>query len=326
MSGKGDKGEYDSFFHRGRSDRYRCGVAGCPIPCRAWVVVPVIDPQPSLPEGGKARRVYLSLKDDIANGLHGVGSHLPAEQKLAATYDVSRVTVRRALDALCTDGLIERHAGSGTVVCRRLDPQPSVRLDFTTLMPQLAEMGRNTTARLLSFGYGTAPEPVAVAMGLPADASVQIATRVRCADEQPFSHLITYVPESIARNYTEKDLAATPLFELLERSGVAIDGAHQSVSATLASPEVAKVLDVAVGSALLSLQRVVRDSKGHAVEYLWARYRPDLFRIDMELARIRDGATHHWQPVVVPHDTRQAGKRRSRDSKSGTPAGGQKNA
>lgn len=285
----------------------------------------MIAPQPSLPEGGKARRVYLSLRDGIANGLHGVGSHLPAEQKLALNYDVSRVTVRRALDALCTDGLIERHAGSGTVVCGRPNPQPSVRLDFTTLMPQLAEMGRNTTARLLSFDYGTPPEPVALAMGLAADASVQIATRVRLADDQPFSHLITYVPESIARNYTEKDLAATPLFELLERSGVAIDGAHQSVSATLASPEVAKVLDVAVGSALLSLQRVVRDGEGRAVEYLWARYRPDLFRIDMELARISDGASHHWQPVVVPRDTGQMSKKRPRASKSRPAAGGQQN-
>ncbi len=284
-------------------------------------------PQPSLPEGGKARRVYLSLRDDIANGLHGVGSHLPAEQKLATTYDVSRVTVRRALEALCTDGLIERHAGSGTVVCRQPNPQPSVRLDFTTLMPQLAEMGRNTTARLLSFTYGTPPDHVADAMGLPGDSRVQIATRVRLADDHPFSHLITYVPESIACNYTEKDLAATPLFELLERSGVAIDGAHQSVSATLASPEVAKVLDVAVGSALLSLQRVVRDGNGRAVEYLWARYRPDLFRIDMELARIRDGASHHWQPVVVPHNTqRVASKKRKRDGTSTPTPRGRQNA
>lgn len=290
-------------------------------------VLLMITPQPTLPEGGKARRVYLSLRDDIANGLHAVGSHLPGEQKLAGSFGVSRVTVRRALDALCAEGLIERHAGSGTVVCKWPNPEPSVRLDFTTLMPQVAEMGRNTTARLLSFDYGAPPDAVAAAMGLSTDDRVQKATRVRLADDQPFSYLITYVPESIARNYTEKDLATTPLFELLERSDVAIDGAHQSVSATLASPAVASVLDVAVGSALLSLQRVVRDSEGRAVEYLWARYRPDLFRVDMELARVRDGASHHWQPIVVPQNTRQENvQKRKRNSSSKHIPGNQKNA
>jgi len=93
--------------------------------------------------------------------------------------------------------------------------------------------------------------------------------------------LMTYVPESIACNYSEKDLATTPLFELMERSGVSIEGARQSVSATLASPDVAEVLDVAVGSALLSVNRVVRDSNGHGIEYLSARYRPDIFSIDI---------------------------------------------
>ena len=70
-----------------------------------------------LPEGGKARRVYLHLHEEIMRGIYAAGAVLPGEQKLAVTLDVSRVTVRRALDALEGDGLISRRAGSGTTVC-----------------------------------------------------------------------------------------------------------------------------------------------------------------------------------------------------------------
>lgn len=251
-----------------------------------------------MPGGAKARRVYLSLRDEIADGRLSDGAQLPGEQRLAETFGVSRVTVRRALDALSDDGLIQRRAGSGTVVRAGGFGAKPVTMDFTTLMPQLVEMGQSTTARLLSFSYDMAPDYVVRAMGLETQDRVQIATRVRSADDRPFSHLTTYVPEAIARNYSENDLATTPLFKLLERSGVTIEEAHQSVSATLAGPEVAEALEIAVGSALLSVQRVVRDHEGRGVEFLSALYRPDMFRLDMALTRVGQGAARHWEPAI----------------------------
>ena len=250
------------------------------------------------PVGAKAQRVYLALRDDIVNSTYQPGQSLPGEHKLAKSYSVSRVTVRRALESLCDDGLVEKQASVGTVVCQSQNKDNRVAMDFTTLMPQLAEMGRNTTAQLLSFTYDQAPEHVSGAMGLASDDRVQIATRVRSANAQPFSYLTTYVPESIACNYSEQDLATTPLFELLERSGVEIDNAHQSVSAALASPAIAEALNVSIGSALISVQRVVCDSNGQGVEFLSARYRPDIFRLDMQLARVKDGTTRYWEPAI----------------------------
>ncbi|MEL0437076.1 GntR family transcriptional regulator [Phycobacter sp. K97] len=252
----------------------------------------------SLPEGAKARRVYLSLRDQIADGRLPEGETLPSEQKLAELFDVSRVTIRRALESLTSAGLVERRAGSGSRVRTGATGSQPMAMDMTTLMPQLVEMGQSTTARLLSFSYGTAPEFVASAMRIDSDEQVQIATRVRLAGDTPFSHLTTYVPAEIARNYSENDLATTPLFKLLERSGVQIQEAHQSVTATLAGPDVAEALDVAVGSALLSLRRVVRDVEGNGVEYLAGLYRPDMFRLEMPLTRVGDGAARHWEPAI----------------------------
>ena len=250
------------------------------------------------PEGGKAQRVYLLLRDEILRGDHAAGTALPGELRLAEAHGVSRVTIRRALDALAADGLIERRAGSGTTVARPAMPRAAIAADFATLMPQLVRMGQETTARLLSFGY-VAPPP-GVAQALRSAGRVQRAVRVRLVEGAPFSHLTTHVPEAIAQDFSETDLATVPLFRLLERSGVQVERAEQSISATLATPEVAEALDLAPGSALISLTRVVYDVAGHGVEHLAALYRPDRFRLEMVLNRVGEGGARHWEPVLAP--------------------------
>lgn len=260
---------------------------------------PVEITKTELPEGGKARRVYLQLRDEIGRGVHPEGVLLPGEQRLARALGVSRVTVRRALDVLESEGLVERRAGAGTMVLRP-GPLPGVAADFTTLMPQIAQMGDETTARLLSFSYGTPPAVVASAMQVSPDARMQTAVRLRLIEGRAFSHLTTHVPEEIAQNYTEAELATTPLFRLLERSGVKVESADQSVSATLASPEVAGHLGLSVGAPLLALERVVRDADGRGVEYLSALYRPDMFKLEMTLSRVGAGDGRHWEPVIKP--------------------------
>lgn len=268
--------------------------------------MPAAQNKAGLPEGGKARRVYLLLRDEIASGVHEPGHVLPAEQRMAEIFGVSRVTIRRALEALDGDGLIERRVGAGTVVRANRGGQDTVSADLTTLIPQLVEMDKRTTARLLSFSYGAAPDPVRRAMGLEGADRVQTAIRVRLIDGRPFSHLTTHVPEEIAQNYTEADLATTPLFRLLERSGVRVESAQQSVTAALAAPDVAEALGVSVGAPLLSLKRVVRDANGRGVEYLAALYRADVFRLEIELNLVGNDGARHWEPVIASHSAQEA--------------------
>ncbi|MEM1315779.1 MAG: UTRA domain-containing protein, partial [Pseudomonadota bacterium] len=173
----------------------------------------------------------------------------------------------------------------------------AVSADMADLVPRIDEIGR-TTARLLSFSYGPAPAAVAEALGLADGAVVQTAVRVRLLGDTPFSHLTTHVPEAIARDYTEADLATTPLFRLLERGGVKVDAADQTVTATLAAPGPAEALGAPVGAPLLALTRVVRDAEGQGVEHLSALYRPELFRLEMRLARVGAGGDRHWRPVL----------------------------
>lgn len=252
-------------------------------------------------DGSKAQRVYLLLRDEITNGARPPETPLPGELRLAEGYGVSRVTIRRALDALEDEGLVERRAGSGTVVRPAAAQRSEIAADFATLMPQIVRMGQDTTARLLAYSYIEPPLAIAEALRVGAGDKVQRAVRVRLIDGQPFSHLTTHVPEDVAQNYSEADLATTPLFMLLERSGAKVDRATQSISATLASPEVAEALDLAVGAALIALVRIVFDDSGRAVEHLSALYRPDRFRLEMSLDRVGEAGQRHWAPVLV-HD------------------------
>lgn len=244
----------------------------------------------------KARRIYLLLRDRISSGAFSAGDRLPGEPDLAAAYGVSRVTIRRALDQLALEKMVERRPGVGTFV-RAPAALGSTVLDFSDVFSHLKEMGRRTEVRLLSFGYVVPAAPVAAALGLGPGERAQRAVRVRMIGDAPFSHLTTHVPERVGQTYSEADLASQPLLALLERSGVVVGRARQSIGATLAGPEVAELLQLEIGAPLLSLTRLVEDEAGRAVEHLHALYRPDRFTFEMQLQRTGAQGERRWSPL-----------------------------
>jgi GntR family transcriptional regulator len=247
----------------------------------------------------KARRIYLLLRDRINSGALAAGERLPAEPELASTYGVSRVTVRRALELLAADEMVERRPGVGTFV-RAAVALGSTILDFSDVFSHLKEMGRLTRVRLLSFDYLLPAAPVAAALGLVQGERAQRAVRVRMIGDAPFSHLTTHVPERVGQTYSEAELASQPLLALLERSGVVVGRARQSIGATLAGPEVAGLLQLDIGAPLLSLTRLVEDEAGRAVEHLHALYRPDRFTFEMQLQRTGAQGERRWSPLPPP--------------------------
>lgn len=245
----------------------------------------------------KAKRVYLVLRDRILSGAAAFGTRLPTENELARYHGVSRVTVRRALGELARERLIERRPSAGTRVIYRPSPAP-MTADISGVLANLADMGRRTTVKLLSFDYVPAQGAVAAALGAGRDTLLQRAVRVRSIDGLPFSYLITHVPENISVTFTEDELAHRPLLELLERAGVKVERARQRITAGLATPQVAKALGLHAGSPLIELVRVVYDQAGRGVEYLHALYRPDRYSFEFDLIRSGVNNARGWAPVV----------------------------
>ncbi|MBV1698101.1 MAG: GntR family transcriptional regulator [Hyphomicrobiales bacterium] len=248
----------------------------------------------------KAKQVYLILRDRILSGAIALGAKLPTEHELAAVHGVSRVTVRRALGELARERLIERRRSAGTRVIYRPALAPMIS-DISGMLASLADMGRRTTVKLLSFDYVRAEGGVAEALGVSSDQMLQRSVRVRSVDGEPFSYLTTFVPERISLTFTRQELASRPLLDLLERAGVKVERARQRIGAALATPDVAKALDVRTGTPVIELTRVVYDRSGRGVEHLYALYRPDRYAFEIDL--VRSGTRNRvWSPIARRSD------------------------
>lgn len=244
-------------------------------------------------------KVYVILRQQIADGHYPSDKPIPSEQELSAIFEVSRITIRRALDRLQREGLVTRSRGRGTFALDQvLRPAPEANL--RGIFENLLAMGLRTKVKLLEFGYAKASAAVAEALRLKPGALVQRAVRLRIHRETPFSHLTTYLPEDIAAFCKEGDLAEKPLLLLLERAGIKVTSGDQTISAKLADPIVAPLLKVEPGSPLISVRRVVLDEHQRPVEYLDALYRPDVYEYHMHLSRIEDGDAGLWQPAAAP--------------------------
>ncbi len=246
-------------------------------------------------------KVYLLLKQKLSTQGFPVELPMPGETTLATEYGVSRLTIRRSLQALQAEGLIERRQGRGTFVTAGYPlTRPHRDSNMDALMTHLADMGMQTKVRLLEQTNVAAPLDVAQRMGLAPGTQVHFARRVRSYENAPFSLLTTYVPKDLGQRISRRDLGSKPLLTIFRELGVQIAGAEQSLSATLADPLCAEPLDVPVGSALLRVRRAVRDVSGRVVEYLDAVYRPDRYEYRMEMQAHETPGSPTWLPCGVP--------------------------
>ncbi len=232
----------------------------------------------------KYHQIYLVLREQLAEGRFERG--VPGEMHLMKEFGVARVTVRKALERLVADGLIERSPGRGTVPVTPRAGAGRGGPRFTGLLENIVDMGLRTSVKVLRCEVLPASDVVARQLDIASGTPVQKAVRVRSTRLGPLSHITTHVPQAIARAFGRRELARKPILMLLESSGVVIGRARQSISARLADAEVARLLRVDVGSALLAVQRLVFDVDERPVQWLQGLYRPDRYQYEMQLSRV----------------------------------------
>jgi GntR family transcriptional regulator len=249
-------------------------------------------------------QIYVVLRNLIYSGRLGPGEVVPGEQELAESFGVSRITAKRALNEMAAAGLVVRERGRGTRVVLR-PPAPSVTTSLEGWLENISLMGIATEARVLEFDYLPANEDVANALRLEPGEPVQRSVRVRSLDGESMSYLVTWLPEDIGRGFERDDLSRYALLTLLERAGVKVASARQSVSATVADPAVSAALNIDPGAPLLEVRRLVLDASDRPVEYIRVLYRPDRYRFEMDLKRVHRDEGMRWaaQPAATPEAT-----------------------
>ena len=204
---------------------------------------------------------YQAIADDlrsrIAAGAVGAGRLLPSESELSADYGASRVTVRRALEALRSEGLVESRQGLGWLVAA--DPLRQTLGRLGTIEAQLAAEGRRSERLVLEFGFG--PAPARARRRLDAG-DVLTVRRLNLADGEPFALVTVWCPESLGAELSRADVERSPFYELI---GVPLGGATQTIAAGAATADEAAPLGVPEGSPVLRCERVTRDVRGAVV-------------------------------------------------------------
>lgn len=247
----------------------------------------------------KYHQVYLVLRGQLDEGRFAAG--LPGELALAREYGVARVTVRRALEQLAAEGLIERSAGRATMP-RKVGAATPARGEppMGGLLQSIVAMSRRTRVKVVSCEIVAAGASVAEALEIDIASLVQKAVRVRSTAEGPLSLITTYVPEPLARGFGRRDLARQPILVLLEAGGLRVGRAAQTITARLADSEAARLLEVPIGSPLLAVARLVRAEDDKPAQWLHGLYRPDRYHYEMQLSRVGDTDTKVWVGTELP--------------------------
>ena len=227
-------------------------------------------------------QIFLRLREEITSGERAFGTRLPTEQELSSQFGVSRITARRALDELAENNLVERRRRVGTHVTFRSPVRP-IQGNMEQALESLLNFGRATQVKLLEVGHVPARPPIDDALGVAPDTSVLRVVRVRWLDGQPLGHFVSFLPADIGANMTRAKLKSTPMLTLIEKAGVRIGAANQTISATLADARVSTALQVDIGSPILRVSRTVLDVSGRPVQHILAQFRPDRYQIRLDL-------------------------------------------
>jgi GntR family transcriptional regulator len=204
---------------------------------------------------------YRTIADDLRRRLEAgdfaAGRMLPSESELSAAYDASRVTIRKALEGLRADGLVDSRQGFGWFAAG--DPLRQSLGRLGTIEAQLAASGVQAQRRVLEFGFVKAPARARAVLGCD---TVLRVRRLNLADGEPFARVTVWVPESLGEELSRAEVERSSFYELLP---VQLGRAVQSIGAAAASVADAELLEIPVGSPVLRCERVTEDVDGTAV-------------------------------------------------------------
>lgn len=203
------------------------------------------------------REIADAIRAQVTAGDLGAGRVLPSEAELSRAHDASRVTIRKALDLLREESLVDSRQGFGWFVAT--DPLQQTLARLGTIEAQLAASDRSSEREVLSFAFVDAPPSVAAVLGAGTVLEVQ---RRNLADGEPFARVTVWCPERLGGQLSRDDVAASPFYELID---VDLGGARQTIGAVAASADDAALLGVPVGAPVLVCRRVTDDRNGTPV-------------------------------------------------------------
>lgn len=245
------------------------------------VTVTRVNPHTIVP---KYYQLYEILRELIENGRWEPHQAIPSERELERLYDVSRTTVRQALEMLVDEGKLYRSHGKGTFVAR---PKLQYSLQrLTSFTDDIRMRGLEPGQRLLELARIEPPDRIRQQLKLTTDTTdVLQIERLRLADGEPIGIDIAYVALKTDQEITgEELLEAGSLYALLaSRFKLIVEEADETIEAVLANEREAELLEVPLGSPLLLIERTTWCHLHHPIELVKMLYRADRYKFAVHI-------------------------------------------
>jgi len=243
-------------------------------------------------ERESARPLYEQITDRLRRELsdrNNFSEQLPTEENLMERYDVSRSTVRKAVQRLVDEGLLVRRQGKGTFLAR---PLPHIIHSIDRLAPFMETFkgaGTKIRTELIDFSWTSELE-------LPAQLAAwerPLLSYQRKYESDGVAHAVVHVvlPHDIAREVNRSSIESTTVYQLLQNDlGLKLAKSEFLVSCRQPSAKLADALEISQSTFLLVLERITYTADGRPAEMTTHYLRPDIYQLSVALKDMNGGA------------------------------------
>lgn len=238
----------------------------------------MIDPKSSIP-------LYIQLKDEIEakviRGEYPDGYMLPTHKDMCKIYNVSMITVRKALEILEKHNIVSVVPGKGTYV-----RTPKIRnelVKITRFSKTLQESGLSGYTKILGYEPAAYSSKMETLMENSKYGPLCSLTLLGCSDKSPLVYYVSYLRKElgdkmikVARDL-EKNRIPFSTVDLYEKVGVVIQRMEQSIKAINADSIIARLLEIQTGKSVLLLETIVYDIDNVPLECKSGYYRSDKY-------------------------------------------------
>lgn len=206
---------------------------------------------------------------------------IPGELQLSKEYQISRSTVRQALEVLEREGYVVRKQGKGTRITAPKFKQRLVK--FYSFSEDIRDMGYTPSSEMIWFKTISAEEQLARTLHIQKGESVFSVKRVRLADNTPLAVETSYIPYDLYPFLTEEMIRKNGLYNSMRRNvGLQPNQAHETFEAVIMPRATAKLLRVESPAAGMELRRTTTSGK-FVVEYCEGIVRGDRYKYEVSL-------------------------------------------
>lgn len=222
------------------------------------------------------------LRDEITSGRWDLGERLPSERELCEAFQLSRTTIREAIDALVDEGLLRREKGRGTFIA-----EPKITEKWLgapdSFTESMQEQGYQIETKVLNLSVIPTPYKVARELRLRSEEPVIVLDRLRTILKEPILVVTSYLPEKLCPSLIEEDFTYNSLYQILrDKYDIQIAHAKRVMEAVAANEIEANLLNVRSGVPLLLIESTAYLEDGTPIEYFKARHRGDRTRFEVD--------------------------------------------